>query len=64
MPATLGERLKRRREQLGLTLTAMAAQFGVVQSTLCRWEGGEREPRGEHLLRVEKMLSTIDRRSS
>jgi transcriptional regulator with XRE-family HTH domain len=41
---------------LGLTLTAMATRLGVVQSTLCRWENGEREPEGEYLLAVEQGL--------
>jgi transcriptional regulator with XRE-family HTH domain len=55
-PTTVGEQLKRHREELGLTLTAMAGQLGVVQSTLCRWEAGEREPQGEHLVRVTHLL--------
>ena len=55
-PVTAGERLKRHRERLGVTLTAMAKSLGVVQSTLCRWETGEREPTGEYLMRVEGML--------
>jgi hypothetical protein len=35
----------------------MAARLGVVQSTLCRWEAGEREPQGENLRRVEQELN-------
>jgi transcriptional regulator with XRE-family HTH domain len=56
-PTTIGEQLKRHREQLGLTLTAMARRLGVVQSTLCRWEAGEREPQDRHLLMVEQLLA-------
>jgi transcriptional regulator with XRE-family HTH domain len=55
-PVTVGERLKRRREHLGLTLRAGAKRLGVVQSTLCRWESGEREPQGARLERVEGFL--------
>jgi transcriptional regulator with XRE-family HTH domain len=53
---TVGERLKRRREQQGLTLTAMARRLRVAQATLCRWESGEREPQGAFLRRVEEFL--------
>jgi transcriptional regulator with XRE-family HTH domain len=56
-PIAIGEQLKRHREGLGLTLTGMAGQLGVAQSTLFRWEAGEREPQGEHLVRVEKRLA-------
>ena len=59
-PMTVGERLKRHRERLGLTLTAMAQQLGVAQATLCRWEGGEREPGGQHLIGVESILGPGD----
>jgi transcriptional regulator with XRE-family HTH domain len=58
-PATVGEQLKRHRERLGLTLTAMAWRLGVAQSTLCRWEAGEREPAGTHLTRVEAVLMRV-----
>lgn len=57
-PSTTGERLKRYREQSGVTLTAMAKCLGVAQSTLCRWESGEREPSGVYLDRVERELAT------
>jgi hypothetical protein len=41
----------------GLTLIAMAKLLGVVQSTLCRWESGEREPTGAYLARAEALLN-------
>ena len=55
-PVLIGERLKRHREQLGLTLSAMAARLHVAQSTLCRWEAGDREPEGPYLWRVQQEL--------
>ena len=58
-PVTVGEQLKRHRERHGLTLMAMAARLGVAQSTLCRWETGEREPQGEYLLRAERKLRDV-----
>lgn len=55
-PAMVGQRLKRRREQLGFTLRMAAERLGVVQATVCRWERGEREPQGAHLKSVEEFL--------
>jgi transcriptional regulator with XRE-family HTH domain len=60
LPVAIGQWLKRHRERLALTITAMARRLGVVQSTLCRWETGEREPHGAYLLRVEQELSDVD----
>lgn len=59
-PASIAEQLKRHREELGLTLTAMAVRLGVGQSTLWRWEAGEREPQGEYMRRVEQELACAD----
>jgi transcriptional regulator with XRE-family HTH domain len=36
------EELKRRREALGLTQTALAQRIGVDHNTVCRWERGLR----------------------
>lgn len=56
-PTTLGARLKRRREELGLTLTVMAARLRVSQATLCRWESGEREPKGRFIETAQEALT-------
>jgi DNA-binding transcriptional regulator YiaG len=50
------ERLVNTRTALGLTQKAAARQIGVGQSTLARWERGEREPKGETLKRVKGIL--------
>jgi transcriptional regulator with XRE-family HTH domain len=42
------------------TLTAMAARLQVAQSTLCRWESGERKPQGDYLVRVEGVLRAFN----
>jgi transcriptional regulator with XRE-family HTH domain len=55
-PMTVGERLKRWREQRALTLTAMARRLGVARATLCRWDSGEREPQGAFLEGLEQDL--------
>lgn len=46
----VGPRLRRLRDQRGLTLTAVAATTGISKSTLSRLENGERRPSLELLL--------------
>jgi transcriptional regulator with XRE-family HTH domain len=46
----VGPRLRRVREQRGLTLTVAAAQAGLSKSTLSRLENGQRRPALELLL--------------
>ena len=48
--AAVGPRLRRLREQRGLTLTALAATTGISKSTLSRLESGQRRPSLELLL--------------
>src|SRR5215211_1466205 len=48
--AEVGPRLRRLREQRGLTLTALAAKTGISKSTLSRLESGQRKPSLELLL--------------
>ena len=44
-PKTLGDQLKRKRLELGLTLSASALVVGADPGTLARWETGEWRPR-------------------
>src|ERR671933_981791 len=46
----VGPRLRRLREQRGITLTALAAKTGISKSTLSRLESGQRKPSLELLL--------------
>ena len=46
----VGPRLRRVREQRGITLTDVAAQTGISKSTLSRLENGQRKPSLELLL--------------
>lgn len=48
--ASVGPRLRRVREQRGLTLTEAAARTGISKSTLSRLENGQRRPSLELLL--------------
>jgi transcriptional regulator with XRE-family HTH domain len=47
---SVGQRLKRVREQRGITLTAVAQRTGISKSTLSRLETGQRRPTLELLL--------------
>lgn len=61
LPTTIGERLRRRREEMGLTVRAMAAKVGVAPGTWCRWESGMREPAAIYRQRAEQELALHDR---
>lgn len=44
VPADVGPRLPRVRDQRGVTLTARAEQRGISESTLARLDSGQRKP--------------------
>ena len=46
-PRTLGEAIRKRRLDLGLSQVAMARQLGVDPWTLLNWEKGRTQPRRE-----------------
>ncbi len=61
VPATnWAQRLVRHRTTLGLTQGESARRIGVDQSTLGRWERGEREPTGSLAAPAEQFLSLCD----
>ena len=43
----------------GLTIAEVAAAVGVGESTVSRWEGGSRQPRGEAALRWAALLTEL-----
>jgi len=45
----LGERLRRLRQQQGLSLRGLAEKVGVTATALHLWESGRRNPKQEHL---------------
>jgi ribosome-binding protein aMBF1 (putative translation factor) len=59
---TLVEQFVRQRTTLGLSQENAAQELGVDAGTLARWERGEREPAGESLRRVERLLGDHDAR--
>jgi DNA-binding transcriptional regulator YiaG len=54
---------RRIRERAGLSLGEVARGLGVSPSTLHRWEGGKRSPRGEAALRYWQLLRRLMGRS-
>lgn len=54
------ERLVRGRAVLGLTQRDFAEKLDVDQSTLARWEGGDREPAGKFAARAERLLGPAE----
>jgi len=54
---TIGEKLRLRRQALGLSWAEAARIIGVDPSTLSKWEFGRRQPVGVHLEKVDRFLS-------
>jgi transcriptional regulator with XRE-family HTH domain len=53
------ERLVQCRTMLGISQKEAAGRIGVDQSTLARWERGEREPTGKFEVQVLQFLSAV-----
>ena len=58
--AGLAEQVATYRRAAGLTRTALARQLGVMETTLLRWERGERLPRKSSRGVVERLLRSVD----
>lgn len=52
---------RRLREEAGLSQADVAAVVGVGRPEVTRYENGERSPRGEALVRYEKLLRRLRR---
>jgi transcriptional regulator with XRE-family HTH domain len=57
-PKQLGQRIKMRREQVGLSTAALARRLGVQRDTLAAWESGNSEPRANKLQMLAGILGT------
>ena len=51
-----GERIKKRRKDLGLTQQQLAKTVGVSHVSVSQWERGETEPSGDNLLSLATAL--------
>jgi transcriptional regulator with XRE-family HTH domain len=54
---SVGARLAKRRCQLGLTQTALAARLGLHPSAICRWERGRFRPSARMRTRLAQVLA-------
>ncbi|MGA2713568.1 MAG: recombinase family protein [Bryobacteraceae bacterium] len=63
VPTTWAERLAHARTLLGMSQRVAAAQIGVDQSTLARWERGDSEPAKSFLPRTLRFVSAVDQES-
>jgi transcriptional regulator with XRE-family HTH domain len=55
-PETLGERILKKRLELGLTQAQVGKLLGVTSFTVLNWEKGKCEPRGKFLLGIKSFL--------
>jgi predicted transcriptional regulator len=60
MIVELGHLLKRVREERVMTTRGLAHMAGVPQSTIMRYEYGDREPRIYNLVRIMRALDATD----
>lgn len=60
---TIGDRLRRRRLELGLSLVQLGKQLGVGRATVYRWERGECVPKGARANGLDKFLKRAPTRS-
>lgn len=56
-PRTLGEAIRRKRRELGLTFRELATRLGWDEGTVRRYEHGIWAPRGDRRERVERFLA-------
>ena len=55
-PKTLGQKIRKRRMDLGLLQKDVARFVGVVIDTVTLWEKGRKEPSKRYLKRIEQFL--------
>lgn len=52
----IGTQIRKRREQKGMTLSALATAIGCSESAVCLWESGKRRPGAWHAHQLEAVL--------
>ncbi len=53
---TLGQRIRQRRKQIGLSQSKLSKAAGVSDSSISLWESDTTAPRGENLHKLAKIL--------
>lgn len=54
----IGERIRKRRKLLGLTLQQVADAFGINRASVSEWESGKSKPNAEKLTDLARVLDT------
>lgn len=49
------------RRDARLSLRLVAQSIGVAEATVCRWENGDRRPRGQAAIRWVQLLAKLER---
>lgn len=57
-----GSELRSRRERLGLSVGQLAREFGVIPSSIYRWEGGAIPLHGLTAIGADTVLKRLERR--
>lgn len=52
---------RRIREQAEVAMKYVAQNIGVSEATICRWETGQRRPRGEPAVKWAALLEELER---
>lgn len=52
----MGERIRKRREEIGLSQAGLARLLDIAQTQVNRYERGERVPRGPRLQKIARIL--------
>lgn len=55
---SLGENIKRRREELRLSQESVAERLGVSRQAVSKWETGQSEPTASNLIQLAEILET------
>ena len=58
MTKAFGNRIRKRREQMGFSCAQLAARLHISRSTVNSWENGESRPNTEHLILLARLLHT------
>jgi len=59
---TLGERIRRKRLNTGLTQDELAAKMGIAQATISQWETGRVNPSDDELSKIGAIIGKVYRR--
>ena len=55
---TTGERILKKRKELGISLRALSREIGTSAATVSLWESDRNQPNGENLLKLAKALKS------